>query len=206
MTNREMQLAPYQSNSQLAPWEQPNPYAYGPQGAGALGVPGGPGAAPETTPFQKVHRLLRGRYFLAVVLALIGAAAGGAAGYLSQKPGYSSTGIISISGIIPTPDHRDVLIAMYGQHMAKQVAWLSSERLIKMAINRPDFKAVKQFNTPDPVREFGENLKVLYVRNTDQITVTYSDLDPAVAPLAVKAVIRTYDEHFKGLDLGLVND
>jgi capsular exopolysaccharide synthesis family protein len=195
-----MQLAPYNPNAQLAPWEQP--YGYGQQGT-ALGAPAS--AGPQPTPLKKVHRLLRGRYALAIILALIGAAAGGAAGFLSQKPGYSSTGIISISGIIPTPDHRDVLIAMYGQHMAKQVAWLSSERLIKMAINRPDFKAVRQSNSPDPVKEFGDNLKVLYVKNTDQITVTYTDLDPAVAPLAVKAVIRTYEEHFKGRDLDYVN-
>ena len=111
--------------------------------------------------FKKVHRLLRGRYILAFFLALVGAAAGGAAGYLSQKPGYGSTGIISISGVLPSPDHKDAVIQMYAQHMAKQVTWLSSERLLKLAIDRPEFKAVKQFNTADPVREFSENLKVV---------------------------------------------
>src|SRR4051794_28122550 len=102
--NRDMQLAPY-NPAPLAPWEQP----YGSAGT-ALGTPAGPGGPP--TPLKKVHRLLRGRYFIAVILALIGAVAGGAAGFLSQKPGYSSTGTIAISGVIPSPDHRDVLIQM----------------------------------------------------------------------------------------------
>jgi Mrp family chromosome partitioning ATPase/uncharacterized protein involved in exopolysaccharide biosynthesis len=195
--DRETQLAPFNAGyaaNQLAPWEQ------GASG-GALGAPAGP---PPATPLRKMHRLLRGRYLLAIFLALCGAAAGGFAGYMSQRPMYSSTGIIAISGLIPSPDHRDVLIQMYGQHMARQVSWLTSERLLKMALDRPDFKAVKQFNSPEPWREFSDNLKVQYVRNTDQITVTYSDFDPAVAPLAVKAIIRTYNEHFEGGDLKYV--
>ena len=197
--NPNMQLAPYGHSSQLAPWEQPS-------SGGALGAPAGPAGAPPATPLQKVHRLLRGRYFLAFVLALIGAAAGATAGYLSQKPGFSSTGVLSISGVIPSPDHKDVLIQMYGQHMARQVAWLKSERLLRMAMSRPDFKAVRQFNGADPVQEFAQNLKVEHIRGTDQIGVTYTDLDPAVSPLAVKAIIRTYNEHFKGTDLDYVKD
>src|SRR6478609_9466205 len=88
--------------------------------------------------------------------------------------------------------------------MARQVAWLTSERLLKMALDRPDFKNVKQFASPEPWKDFSENLKVIQVKNTDQITVTYTDLDPAVAPLAVKAVIRTYNDHFKLNDLDFV--
>ena len=201
--NRDMQLAPYNGgygngggygNAPLAPWEQGG-------GAGPLGAAAQP---PEPTPLRKIHRLLRGRYILAFFLALLGAAAGGVAGFMSQKPMYSSTGIIAISGLIPDPGHRDALIQMYSQHMARQVSWLTSERLLKMALDRPDFKAVKQFPTAEPWREFSENLKVVHVRNTDQIAVSYNDLDPAVAPLAVKAVIRTYNEHFKSGDLTFV--
>jgi capsular exopolysaccharide synthesis family protein len=196
--NRDTQLAPFQfgnAPAQLAPWEQ------GPSTGGGLGAANVP---PQQTPLRKMHRLLRGRYLLAIFLAVAGAAAGGLAGFMSQKPQYSSTGIISISGLIPSIDHRDVLIQMYGQHMAKQVAWLTSERLLNMAMNRPDFKAVRQFNGAEPQREFSENLKVQHLRNTDQIAVTFTDLDPAVAPLAVKAVIRTYNDHFKGRDLDYV--
>ena len=201
MTNREMQLAPYTPSGQMvAPWEQP----FGAAGTG-LGAPAAPNAQ-QTTPFKKVHRLLRGRYILAFFLALVGAAAGGAAGYLSQRPGYGSTGTISISGVLPSPEQKDAVIQMYAQHMAKQVTWLSGERLLGLAIKRPEFKAVKQFNTPDPVREFSDNLKVVWVRGTDQINVTYTDPDPAVAQLAVKAVIRTYDEHFRTNDLSFVNE
>lgn len=200
--NRETQLAPFQlgagygGSGQLAPWEQGS-------GMGGGGI-SAPPALPETTPLRKIHRLLRGRYILAFFLALLGAAAGGAAGFLSQKPMYSSTGIVAISGVMPSPDHKDSVIQMYGQHLARQVAHLSGERLHKLAMERPEFKNVKQFSGPQPWKEFGEHLKVVQIRNTDQITVTYSDLDPGVAPLAVKAVINTYNDHFKGGDLEFV--
>lgn len=201
--NRETQLAAYHVGAgyggpgQLAPWEQ----------GGGMSSGGGMGASsapPEATPLRKIHRLLRGRYVLAVFLALLGAAAGGVAGFMSQKPMFSSTGIIAISGVIPSPDHKDSVIQMYGQHLARQVSHLSGERLHKLALERPEFKNVKQFTGPEPWKEFAENLKVVQVRNTDQINVTYTDLDPAVAPLAVKAVINTYSDHFKGGDLEFV--
>jgi hypothetical protein len=67
--------------AQAGPWQQ----------GGALGAPAGPA---DGTPLQKVHRLLRGRYLLAVVLGLLGAAAGAAGGFLSQKPAYRSDGLI----------------------------------------------------------------------------------------------------------------
>ena len=132
--DRDMQLAPYNIGpagygagygpGALAPWDQPS-------AGGALGAAGAP---PAPTPLRKMHRLLRGRYVLAVFLALLGAAAGGVAGYMSQKPQYSSTGIIAISGLLPSPDHRDMLIQMYAQHMARQVSWLTSERLLKLGV------------------------------------------------------------------------
>ena len=48
------------------------------------------------SPLSKLHRLLRGRYPIVIVLGLIFGAIGGVGGYLSQKPGYSSTGIIAV--------------------------------------------------------------------------------------------------------------
>src|SRR3982751_3027608 len=47
-------------------------------------------------PFQKMHRMLRGRYFWAVLLAILGAGAGAYIGFRTQKPQYRSDGLIKI--------------------------------------------------------------------------------------------------------------
>ena len=67
--------------------QQIEPWAMG--GSTALGAP-----IPQANPLLKIHRSMRGRYVLAVVLALMGAAAGGAAGYMTGEPGYVSKGAI----------------------------------------------------------------------------------------------------------------
>src|SRR3954467_12140275 len=72
-----------------------------------LGAPG-PGSSrahAEDSPFlifQKVHRLLRGRYPAALSLAALGALAGGAAGYFSTTPKYMSQGSIRVAPTITT--------------------------------------------------------------------------------------------------------
>src|SRR5687767_1829033 len=52
-------------------------------------------------PLLLVLSLLRGRYWLAIVLALAGAALGGWLGYRSQKPIYESAGLIRIKPNLP---------------------------------------------------------------------------------------------------------
>ncbi|MBA3272926.1 MAG: hypothetical protein H0T11_03515, partial [Chthoniobacterales bacterium] len=56
----------------------------------------GAGGGGQASPFKKVHRLLRGRYALAIFLALLGGAAGAVAGWYSQKAEYASDGLIEI--------------------------------------------------------------------------------------------------------------
>src|SRR5207248_10888300 len=69
----------------------------------ALGAP----LAPPPSPIRKVQRLLRGRYLLAVVLALICGLIGAAWGWKSQKPKFSSDGIIWIKPVIPAITSKD---------------------------------------------------------------------------------------------------
>src|SRR5687767_8238137 len=72
-----------------------------PPGSGApdLGslsaVDAGPGESPFVI-FQKVHRLLRGRYRYAIGFGALGALAGALAGYMATKPKYESVGLIHI--------------------------------------------------------------------------------------------------------------
>ena len=91
--SQDFQLAFNRPSTQIEPW------AAGSQPT-ALGSP--MPAAP--TPLHRIHRSMRGRYLLAIILALIGAAAGAAGGFLFGKPGYVSQGAIQIKPTIANPE------------------------------------------------------------------------------------------------------
>jgi Mrp family chromosome partitioning ATPase/uncharacterized protein involved in exopolysaccharide biosynthesis len=164
-----------------------------------------PGGDKQITPLRKAHQLLRGRYVLALILAGVCGIAGAGAGFISQRPAYKSDGLIEVKPIIPDIDSYDRVMLMYGTHMQSQVAWLKSERLIRFALDRPEWKNVKPDFGPDMAFAFNQNLTVTYLKNTPLIQVTYSDPDPKVAPVAVRAVINTYKERFSGEHLKTTN-
>ena len=187
-----------QHQQPVEPWNQPG-------GAASMLAPAAAGSERVETPLRKVHKLLRGRYVLALVLAGVCGAGGGAAGFLSQRPGYKSDGLIEVKPIIPDIDSYDRVMLMYGTHMQSQVAWLKSERLIRMALDRPEWRKARPDFGPDLAFAFNQNLTVTYLKNTPLIQVTYADADPKVAPVAVRAVIATYKEKFSGEHLKSTN-
>src|SRR3954462_10298945 len=92
MSSNDIQLAAFGPNppAHPAPWQ-----------GGALGAPAGGGAGGEPSVLKKVHRLLRGRYLLAIALGLLGAGLGALGGFVSQKPAYRSDGLIQIDLRVP---------------------------------------------------------------------------------------------------------
>jgi len=185
--SQEIQLAYPRGamSSQIEPWAM-----------GGNGSALGPVAPPATSPLIKIHRSMRGRYVLAVVLALLGAALGGAAGFLAGKPGFVSQGAIRVRPTVPTPDKAEVIMAMYDRFMTTQAGILMSDRVINFALAHPDWKAVNPNFPPNGTNVFATNLKAEFVKGTELIQVSYTDRDPVVAQAAVKAVIKSYDQHF----------
>src|SRR5436305_1995952 len=59
-------------------------------------------AQPRAHPLRKIHRLLRGRYPLALFLGLLGAILGGAAGFFLPPVTYKSDGYIEIKPYMPS--------------------------------------------------------------------------------------------------------
>lgn len=180
-------MTPYRGpGSSIEPWSQ--------SGGGAL-------ATTQPPPLRKIHRLMRGRYVIAFLLAVICGGVGGAIGFFSQKPDYKSVGVIEIDPVVPDWDKVERVMLMYTQHMYTQVAQLQGERLIRLAIEHPDWKRETR-NTPrsaDPtaeVQDFSRNLKVEFVKGTQLIQVTFQHAKPTAAQAAVKAVLETYDKRF----------
>lgn len=183
--SQEIQLAFNRTPAaQIEPWAM---------GGGA--APGGPLAA-QANPLHKIHRSMRGRYLLAGVLALLGAAAGGAAGYMVGEAGYVSRGAIQVRPTIHEIDKADTVMQMYDRYMKTQAAILMSERLMQFAVKHPEWKASNPQPAPTPVQAFAPGLKAEFLPNSEIIQVTYTHPDPRVAQAGVRAVIKSYDENF----------
>lgn len=161
-----------------------------------------PIGSPEVTPFQKIHRLLRGRYALACVLAAIGAAVGTAAGILLPKPAYESAGIIQIRPIIPVLQDVDKVMPLYNQYVADVMVQLHTDRLIKQAMAKDDWRQRRPYAgptaPPDQVAEFSRNLTVKQMPGApEMIQVLYDDTRKdarEVAQTAVSCLIKAWED------------
>ena len=167
-----------------------------------------PIGSPEVTPFQKIHRLLRGRYGLACVLAAIGAAVGTAAGVLLPKPAYESSGIIQIRPIIPSMQDVDKVMPLYNQYMADVMIQLHTDRLIKQAMELKEWRERRPYAgptaPPDQVAEFSKNLNVRQMTGApEMIQVVYNDSRKDardIAQVAVASVIKAWEDSWAGND------
>jgi polysaccharide biosynthesis transport protein len=164
---------------------------------GPLGAPLG-SVAEEPTMLRKAHRLLRGRYLLAITLGLLVGAAGGAAGFMSQKPVWRSDAFIEVEARIPVSGPAaDRVTALFSQYLQKQLFKLKNERTIRFAMKTKEWQAVRPgAPTDDQVAAFNEKLAVsLPPKSSGLIQVSFSETSAdakQVAPAAVKAVIAAY--------------
>ncbi|CAA9430044.1 MAG: hypothetical protein AVDCRST_MAG64-3417, partial [uncultured Phycisphaerae bacterium] len=175
-------------------------------GGGLGGYYGAGPAAPATdeNPLRKLHKLLRGRYLLAFVLGLLGAAGGAAAGYLSQKPVLKAEGMIEIRPVIINTNDDKVMV-MFSSYIQSQIGKLMSDTLVKQAMRDPRWQKVR----PGPVNDaavgaFLEKLSVtLPPKSSTLILVSYSENAPdadLVAPAAVTSLIDAYKADYDKTD------
>ncbi len=141
-----------------------------------------------------MHRLLRGRYALAISLAICGAIAGTVAGYESTHPKYRSQGIVEVQPVIKNALTGDKMMLMYQQYIQNQVALLQGPRVIGAALSSQEWAATQRGSSPDVETKFEDNLDVQVQPGTTYIKVTYLDADRDVATAAVQAVIRSYKQ------------
>lgn len=157
-------------------------------------------AEPTDTVFQKMHRVLRGRYRWCILLGIILGAAGGAAGFLLTKPQWSASGIVIIrsyiSPVISTPTG-DVNGPLYNTDQFKetQIALMKGQRVIDVALRSENWRKLKRDSNNDAaVTEFLKVLKVESTSRSDVISITFPDSDPKAAFAAVSGVIDAYGD------------
>jgi Mrp family chromosome partitioning ATPase/uncharacterized protein involved in exopolysaccharide biosynthesis len=166
-------------------------------GAWALAVPpaarrGGRDDSAESQPLHKMHRLLRGRYKLAITMSAVLALGLGAAGYFVPKPQYQSNGLIEITPNIPTIGDTPIVMPLYTQYVGSQVNFMVGERVVLKAMEDDDWQPFKHGKPAEAVKEFVKKLNVDHVPGTFLVQVSFTDPNPARAKAAVGAVVRAY--------------
>ena len=149
----------------------------------------------HVNPLLVMHGLLRGRYAIAITLAVIGIVAGGLAGYRIKTPAYRSTGMIRVKPIIDRILYKNEdngVLPMFDAFVETQMALITSQRVIDQAMQADEWKALGRGLTPDAVAEFTESVEAVRPRGSEMIFVNFSDEDPKAAMAGTKAVVGAY--------------
>lgn len=157
--------------------------------------------------FLMVHRLLRGRYILTVVLALVFASVGGAAGYFSQRPQYRSDAVIQIQPVLPKilyETEQSAVPQMFSNIVAAQADLISRPTVVQYALESDRWRTVRDRAEIQTVEQFVSRLQVRNNRATQQlIFVSFSHEDAEVAHAANRAVVDAYmDLHGRRTEQG----
>lgn len=171
----------------------PSPSGPARQGAGSPAT--GP-AAPEN-PLLLVHKLLRGHYLLAVLLACVLGPCGAVAGYFAVKLEYTSNATIRVAPVMPKvlfESEDSKIMPMFDSYLQTQVSLIGSRRIIEKAMESDTWKKAGGKFTGEAIEQFTKNLSVVQPKSSQLILVSFTDVDPGRAKAATAAVVATYME------------
>jgi Mrp family chromosome partitioning ATPase/uncharacterized protein involved in exopolysaccharide biosynthesis len=151
---------------------------------------------------KKVHRLLRGRYPLVIMLGLLFGVAGALLGYLSQRPVFSSHSQVLIDPVIQNLNSwGGETMSSYGLFLESQVRVAGSYEVIQRALDEDDWKDAGGLRGNDAaLAHFSSGLEVENIPNTAILKITYGDPDPKMAYAGAQAIMKAYREFFQDED------
>lgn len=160
-----------------------------------------PHASHETSPLvvlQKIHRLLRGRYPLAIGLAFLGAAGGATLGWTSGGVKYQSVGSIRIQPVLPKTlydNEINTMPPMFTSYVQTQANLLQEPRVIDRAMLSTEWKGLGRGYSAEAKDEFRQALQVgASPAEPEWIRIRFTDRDPKAAQVAVERVIEAYKD------------
>ena len=89
---------------------------------------------------------------------------------------------------------------MYDGFISSQMDLIQSQRVLDLAMEKPDWTELGRGLSPEAVKEFRDHLQVSRARGSQVIKVAFTDEDPRAVTRAVKSVIKAYMEIFVDRD------
>jgi polysaccharide biosynthesis transport protein len=165
------------------------------QGQNAMSAPA-QATAPKMSPLTRIHRLLRGRYPLALFAAVCCGLGGAAAGWVLLTPKFESDALIQANPTVITPNVNDPVVPMYSMWMQSQASLIESTGVAEEAVGSKEFKdawntAYPHSSLPDPM-DFIANVDAEHIKNGFIIQVKYVDKNKQVAQAGARATIDAY--------------
>jgi len=150
----------------------------------------------HTNVFVLVHRMLRGKYILTLVLASIFGLIGGSLGYMSQEPQFKSVGVIRIQPTLPKvlyDSEQSTAPKMFSSFVSSQAELIRNGDVIQNAIEDDVWKAVSHLSNISSASDVQRRLSVRPDRRAQEIiTVSFNDENPLVSTAIVSSVMNAY--------------
>lgn len=155
----------------------------------------------QANPLLIIHRTLRGRYTITIVLALIFGFAGGAAGYLSREPLYRSTGLVRIRPMLPKvlyENEQNQAPRMYANFLNTQAQLIATGDVIENAMASDAWRGIRGLTDLDTVQEVQDKLVVRSdLRGQQELVAVYLEsTDPVVSQTIVNSVLASYIQKY----------
>lgn len=144
----------------------------------------GPRSDAEAPP-NRVLSSLRGRHVWAILLGILFAVLGAVAGYAVWTPEYQSVGLIKVSPKLPRilyQSEDNSMMPMYDGFISSQLDLIQSQRVLDLAMGKPDWTELGRGLSPEAVKEFRDHLQVSRARGSQVIKVAFTDEDPRGHP------------------------
>jgi Mrp family chromosome partitioning ATPase/uncharacterized protein involved in exopolysaccharide biosynthesis len=157
----------------------------------------------EMSRFDRTMQMLRGRWMLVTILALILAVCGAVLGYKIPKPVYRSEGIIEIKPVVPrilNSEGSDELLAQFEGYINQQELLLNSKEIMKKALYRDEWQAVAPGTSGGDLVRFEKNSKAERPIRSQVIEIYFSNEEPVLAQKGVESIAKAYEALIKERD------
>lgn len=151
-----------------------------------------------------MHRSLRGRYPLAILLAIVGLVGGVLLGYGIPTPVYMSTAQIRIAPVVPKVlygDEEKRMLPRFEAFIETQVEMIRNQRVLGKAVQDPAWQQLGLGADAQAVAAIAKAVKVDHPFKTETISIQAYHRDPKIAQVTANVVANAYLEQAKSLDV-----
>ena len=149
----------------------------------------------RANPLQIIHRQLRGRYRVAILLTVLLGLCGGLAGFVLITPKYESVGLVRIAPTLPSvlyESEENRIPPMFDSFVTTQAALLRSTELLEDALENGGLVEAGWESGPQGVARLQNALVARRNRLEQVISIRVTHADPRLAQCAVNALLSTF--------------